>query len=243
MDHSEATDLKAAERYILGDLSVSEAEDFERHFFGCPQCSEELRALAIFQDNARAVFLAPREETARAAAVVQIDEPVLQSSPAKPAPLRPANGGSAGWRRIFSPWSLAPALGLSAAALVIGWFVGFRSGHERPPQSITAFPLYAAARGEETVVAPPHGAEFYTVYLDRTWDRDFASYRAVVREERGGREEFSAPVDLPRGAQTVYILIPARVLSAGRHVLTISGVDGPGRETEAARCPFNLKID
>jgi len=34
---------------MLGDLSVSEVEEFERHFFDCPQCSEELRVLTIFR--------------------------------------------------------------------------------------------------------------------------------------------------------------------------------------------------
>ena len=51
--------MKAVERYVLGDLSVSEVEEFERHFFDCPQCSEELRTLSVLQDNARAVFLEP----------------------------------------------------------------------------------------------------------------------------------------------------------------------------------------
>jgi len=41
-------------------------------------------------------------------------------------------------------------------------------------------------------------------------------------------------VDPPAPGQAIHILIPARVLAAGRHVLTISGVEGPGRETEAA---------
>ena len=56
MDHLDADQTKAVERYMLGDLSVSEVEEFERHFFDCPQCSEELRTLTLFQANARAVF-------------------------------------------------------------------------------------------------------------------------------------------------------------------------------------------
>jgi hypothetical protein len=56
MDHLDAEKMHAVERYLLGDLSVSEADEFERHFFDCPQCSEESRVLTIFQENARTVF-------------------------------------------------------------------------------------------------------------------------------------------------------------------------------------------
>ena len=242
MDHSEATEFKAAERYVLGDLSVSEAEEFERHFFDCPQCSEELRALAIFQDNARAVFLEPGTTLVQTEPVPALEGELRpQAPPDRPARSAPASGSGAGWwGKVWgTPWVLAP----TAALLIVSVFAGYQAGRRRPPQSLAEFPLYAAARGTETVVAPPAGAEFYSVYLDRTWDRDFVSYRAVVREEAGGGEKFSVAVDPPAPGQAIHILIPARVLAAGRHVLTISGVEGPGRETEAARYPFNLKID
>src|ERR1700742_3715332 len=56
MDHVEAVRSNAAERYTIGDLPVSQVEEFERHFFECSQCSEELRTLSILAENARAVF-------------------------------------------------------------------------------------------------------------------------------------------------------------------------------------------
>src|SRR5580700_1047425 len=56
MDHEEATRIQAPGRYLLGDLTPSEKEGFEEHFFTCLECAEELRTGAIFADNARAVF-------------------------------------------------------------------------------------------------------------------------------------------------------------------------------------------
>jgi hypothetical protein len=47
MDHSDATGIKAVERYMLGDLSVSEVEEFERHFFDCPQCSADFHVSSL----------------------------------------------------------------------------------------------------------------------------------------------------------------------------------------------------
>ena len=235
MDHSEAAAMQAAERYVLGDMTVSEVEDFERHVFDCPQCSEELRALSLFQDNARAVFL---DATADPVPVrVSREE---RSSGASPASL-PATGRGAGWwRNIWaSPWAAAPAL----ATLVLGIFLGHAILWSPPAaQGVAAFPLYAASRGEETVVAPRSTAQFYTLYLDRTWEQEFPAYRAVVRTENGKEDIFSTAVDPPTPGGSIQVLISGHALAAGRHVLVILGVDGSGRETEAARYPFNLKF-
>src|SRR5215475_9616636 len=96
MDHPEAINLKAAERYVLGDLSVSEVEEFERHFFDCSQCSEELRVLSVLQENARAVFIEQSPGPRR--------EPVLEQTRER----------ASWWRGLVSvwrqPWAVAPAM-------------------------------------------------------------------------------------------------------------------------------------
>src|SRR5580698_1281135 len=108
MEHSEAQNTGAAERYVLGDLSVSEVEEFERHFFDCPQCSEELRTLSILQENARVVFM--EQESAP---LPQVTAPVvIESKRAK-----------AGWWQ-FSIW--APAMAMVAIAVFAGFELGGR---------------------------------------------------------------------------------------------------------------------
>src|SRR5882724_5518695 len=180
MDHSEATQMKAAERYMLGDLSVSDVEDFERHFFECPQCSEELRVLTVLQNNARVVFLE------------QSSNPATASLPAIPR--------GAGWwngvKTFLRPMVLAPTF----AALLIAVFSSYEFGTRNSGssiQSISSYPLYAASRGEETVVAPPRGAQFYTLYMDRGWEKDYPSYRSVVRDDPGGTERYKLPISVP----------------------------------------------
>ena len=222
MDHTEATQMRAAERYVLGELSVSEVENFERHFFDCSQCSEELRTLAILQDNARAVFLEPSPTP----------PPVSLPTPVATKPAR------AGWRLN---WIWAPAF----AALVAGVFGGYEFGarHEAgTPQAIAAYPLYAAARGDETVISPPPGARFYSLYFDRTWDPDFASYRAVFRDASGA-ERFSADVPAPAPGRAFYILAPTSALPAGKYLLIIEGRNSTGAQTEAARYPFVIRFE
>jgi hypothetical protein len=56
MDHAEAVRKLALEQYFLGELSGPELEEFEEHFFGCPECVEALEIGTGFMQNARAVF-------------------------------------------------------------------------------------------------------------------------------------------------------------------------------------------
>jgi hypothetical protein len=224
MDHPEAIQLKAAERYVLGDLSVSEVEEFERHFFDCPQCSEELSLLSVLQENARAVFAEP--------------DPGPRILP---APQRSGwwSGFAATWKQ---PWAIAPAF----AAVAVAILLGYQAGLHRPvdaPQPVSSYPLYAASRGEETVIVPPKGAQYYTLYMDRTWDGDYSSYNAVVRDDPGGAERFSMNFGDVIPGRTVNVLVPVKSLSPGRYVVVVSGLDSSGRQTQVARYPFTLKFE
>lgn len=221
MDHTEATHMKAAERYVLGDLSVSEVEEFERHFFDCSQCSEELRTLAILQDNAHAAFLEPGPAPSPAS------QPAIEAKPER-----------AGWR-LNRSW--APVFAGLVAAVFAGYEFGARHG-AGTPQSIAAYPLYAAARGDETVISPSRGARFYSLYVDRTWDRDFSSYRAVFRDAVGA-DRYSIAVPAPAAGRAIYVLAPAQALPAGKYSLIVFGRNSAGHETEAARYPFTLRFE
>lgn len=219
MDHLDADNTKAVERYMLGDLSVSEVEEFERHFFDCPQCSEELRALTIFQENARAVFV--EQDLAPTPASVHAPE------------------SAAGWWRGFSP--LFSNFAMALGALIIGIFAGYMAFSMREDaQAIKGYPLYALARGEETMVSPVHGSKFYRVYFDKTWEGEYSSYRAEIRDESGAKK-LSIPVPLDPTEEEVDVLVPTRKLQSGKYVLVMMGSNGD-KETELARFPYTLQI-
>src|SRR5258708_1862082 len=61
MDHETAVRTSATERYLLGELTGEDRDSFEEHYFMCPECAEDVRALTVFAANAKAVF---RQEAA-----------------------------------------------------------------------------------------------------------------------------------------------------------------------------------
>ena len=56
MNHTEAVNMQAADRYLLGELSESESSDFEEHYFVCAECAAELESGAILVENTRAAL-------------------------------------------------------------------------------------------------------------------------------------------------------------------------------------------
>src|SRR5437763_5529226 len=56
MDHETAVQTGATERYLLGELTGEDRDRFEEHYFMCPECAEDVRALTVFAANAKAVF-------------------------------------------------------------------------------------------------------------------------------------------------------------------------------------------
>jgi hypothetical protein len=220
MDHLDADKTKAVERYMLGDLSVSEVEDFERHFFDCPQCSEELRALTIFQVNARAVF-------------------GEQDSAPIPASLH-APQSAAGWWRGFSPLFWNRQWVTAMAALVIGILAGYMAFAMFDGAQVGGFPLYAQARGEETIVSPSAASKVYMLHFDQTWEGKYDSYRAVFHDASGA-EKLVLSITPGTPDDEIELVVSTHKLPAGKYVMVMMGKNGD-KETELARFPFTLKI-
>src|SRR5260370_41264979 len=97
MDHNEAIRLQAAVKYVLGELSQVQREEYEEHYFDCAECAVDIKALATFADNTREVL---RQEKA--------DQLAKE--------LVPARGG---WLRWLQPVAAVPAF--AALLLIIAY--------------------------------------------------------------------------------------------------------------------------
>src|SRR5271169_5963322 len=98
MDHSNAIDTQAVERYLLGELSASEAEEFELHYFACPQCALAVESGGVFIDGARAVWADEKRTSA--------------------SDRTPGNPHTSFWDAVAGYWT-RPAFALPAAAAVL----------------------------------------------------------------------------------------------------------------------------
>src|SRR5580698_5893754 len=68
MNHSEALQLMATERYLLDEFPPETREQFEEHFFSCPECAIDVRMANAFIENSKKALIAPAPALVPAAA-------------------------------------------------------------------------------------------------------------------------------------------------------------------------------
>ncbi len=226
MNHTEAVSTGAVERYLLGQLSASESDQFEQHYFDCTECARDLRAGALFQDNARSVFLEERPAAARV--------------PAKPSV----------WKWFGWPsWSWAPALAsvvLAAVAAYQAWIVipGLRGQLDAvlTPQPVASHALPPLSRGDARVLEVPAGQRFYTIYMDPAWQGSFTAYLCSI-EDASGSSKFSLRLPAPAPGEPIQVLMARSLLPSGRYTVVIRNVPENGRpQAELARYSLILKV-
>lgn len=125
MDHETAIRQNAAERYFLGELTGADRDQFEEHFFMCPDCAESVQDLTTFAANARAV----------------LREPV-----AAPVPVwsRPAF-------RLSAALNVVLLLGLGYTQLMIAPELKREIAQARSPQFVQEVPILGVSRGNGSV--------------------------------------------------------------------------------------------
>jgi hypothetical protein len=203
MDHETAIRMSAAERYWTNDLSSGERDQFEEHFFSCPECAEEVRWERIFAANAKAIF---RDEARRPKA-------------------------KRWWVLNIQPLFARPAFGVSALANVaLAAGIAFMVGEIRTissPHLGVAIAVPTVVRSEQKPVAVPPGTQ--VVSLSFALPRQFPQYAYSIIPE-GGSPEYEQTVAAPaQNTEELLLSIPRRALPAGLSRVVLRGVEG-GRE-------------
>lgn len=216
MDHTEADRIQAAEKYLLGDMSALERDDFEEHLFVCTQCAEAVKAGVVFADNARSVF---REQALRPQAEY------LVASAKRTLPW---------WKRYGLP-VLAPTF-VSLVLLCLAAYQRFvllpdlklQLAQTTSPQPLAAFPLRPVSRGEQQVIDVPENARFLSVYFDVATESP-SGYICEIRNTSGAaRLTIQVPQSKP--GESVNLLLERSQLPAGDYVLIVRAAQPDAKE-------------
>ena len=240
MDHQEAIGLSASERYLLGELSPLERDDFEEHYFSCHDCATEVRLTAQFMDGARRELV--RSQTQQRA--------------------RPAAGRSSVGDWLATLWKPA-FLGPVAALLLL--FVGYQNvvvvphlartvAQLRQPALLTAVSLISAdSRAVGRLQVNGRVDQPVLLAVDIPGQERFSSYVCEL-VTASGTVLWSIPVSSRQAHDTVSIGVPAGVLSPGDYSVVVKGLTaggaapgpsssgGSGSTVDLARYPFTLQF-
>ncbi len=226
MDHLHAQQNQAAERYVLGELTAAEAEEFELHFFECPQCALAVDSGQEFLAAARASFRDPQpaREAFRAS---------------QPSFFKKLSEALAAFCR---PVITVPAMAaLAAFAVYEGVDANQLNRVLETARSVPAVQLIGASRGEETIVPVWPGAPFAPVSLDVPPGSPFKTYVCVLN--RGNEEVLSSTSPAPADGQPITILLPVRRLKDAKYDLMVYGLTPGGQRSDRiSRYPFAVRF-
>lgn len=232
MDHLEAVRTKAAEKYMLGELSGKERDDYEDHFFGCQECASEVKLGAILVDSAKEVLSSPH---------------ILPEKPAR----------EIGARRPWFAWFMRPQFVVPALASLL-LIIAYQNAVLIPRMKTATSDLNAAgvlpsfslitsnSRGGAPLTIRVSRNQLFGLYLDIPPEKKLSSYTCTV-ENTSGSVEFSASVSATQAREAVQLLLSSSRLSPGNHILIVRGSGASDQASgapavEVARYEFNLQF-
>ena len=228
MNHSEALQLMATERYLLDEFPPEMREQFEEHFFSCPECAIDVRMASAFIENSKKALLAP------APAIVPV--PAASPKPGRLAWLRPA----------FAVPAFAVLLAIIGyQAFVVHPAMTNTIAELRKPQVLASTYLGSGtARGSSLpVVSAPDGRPF-VLFLDVPPAKSFQSYSAELLGPDGSKVwSMAIPAETVVAAKdTLAIQVAPPNGVSGEYVLVLRGLNaGQAEGSEIERYPFELK--
>jgi hypothetical protein len=204
MDHKTAVKIHAAERYVLDEFSPDERTDFEKHYFGCIECADDVRAASILAANAKVVIVEGEANTIAA----------LRSS------------GRPKWRLS---WGLVASAALNLVLLGGIGLQGLRLGPRKAPatsmdaQFYQSFGVPAASRAEMKILQVPAGSRFFGARFDLMAGQHFESYEYQILDGAGtlrSGQSLKAPA---ANSSELQLAVPVSSLAPGEYVFVLLG--------------------
>jgi hypothetical protein len=216
MNHEEAIQEMATERYLLDELSSEMREAFEEHMFDCPECALDVRSGNVFMSEAKAQL---PELTTRAAAEAPRAERARDRKP--------------WWSFLTMPAFAAPVFAALLGVVVfqnVSTIPSLRSA-AMEPRIIAPSSLHADTRGSESTVLQADRRQGAAVLIDLP--QGYSSYEIALNDPQGKRV-WTKSVAAPE-AGTLTLSIPGMGLKEGSYTLNLAGISPQGARTELGR--------
>jgi anti-sigma factor RsiW len=226
MDHDLVVRQQMTERYLLGELDPEARDEFEEHFFDCPDCAVDVRAGALFVEHSK---------------IVLAEESEAPSTALRPtAPLQPKPG--------WLPW-LRPVLVFPVMVLLLG-VIGYQNLVTYPelhralnsPEVLPFAFVNVGTMGSDAPVISAHPGEGFVLFVRITPDGNFSKYTAELYNP-AGKQEWSVPIPSSSAQDQWPVRVPAANREAGTYIVVLRGLTVAGESKEVGRGQFELQIE
>ena len=220
MDHTAVVRDKMTERYLLNELESEMRDEFEEHYFDCPECALDVRAAHQFVQESKVVL-------------AEEPEPVLVRAASRPKPARQ------GWLAWLRPAFAAPALAL---LLAVAGYQNLRLRSElRRPQILPAVSVNVGTwGGGGTHTSIPEG-QGLLLFVRIPPDGAYARYTAELYNP-AGKLQGSFTIVPTTGQDQWSVTVPKIDREAGTYTMTVHGVTAAGETKALGNTSFQLQI-
>jgi hypothetical protein len=221
MDHLQATELTAVEKYLLDELPPEQRDEFEEHFFDCQDCATDLRATAGFIDAAKREFAV---------------NPVRKLAPVAGSKSRQVSL----WPTVLAWSALAASLLVIAYQNVVVYprfkteIAGLKAPEILPQVSLVG----GNSRGGQVSVTTVGSGEPFLLLLDIPAEDRFSSYTCLLYSPSGSLA-WRVEISPQQARDTVPIRVPSAVHWSGEYTLTVQG-NMTGSVVDLAHYRFTL---
>lgn len=239
MNHQQALDSMAVERYVLNEMTATDRQAFEEHYFNCPECLEAITYASDFLEVGREYV---QEEVKTHPAPVPVPNPVW-------------------YQRIFSSsWWSSPVPAFASAAFLALFGLSIYQGVElaqvrksvNTPHVMAAsvfLPLSAREGSDNSRGAGLHTVavnrnQAFEVNFDLPRHDQYQSYEGEIISKSGSAAMpiFALPAESLNQGSLVEIAIPP-TLSQGSYQIVIRGINHAAKEkTTIGRYDFVLEF-
>jgi hypothetical protein len=223
MDHTESTRLMAAEKYLLGELTPEQREEFEEHFFDCQECALDVRAGAALVEHSKVVLAEP-----------------VTVAPARTAAPVFARPGRWAWLR--------PALALPVLAVLLV-VLGYQNLVTYPqlkqaansPQILPWASINVSTRGTSTIPISARPGEGFHLLVNIPPDSRYASYTFDLSSP-SGRLEWSRTVPATSSDEARSIYVPGANQEQGVYKLAVRGNTAANESSDLGHYSIEVQI-
>ncbi len=219
MNHEQAIQDMATERYLLDELTPELRDAFEEHMFECQECALDVRAGNVFMVEAKA----------------QLPAIAAQAAPQEPVRTAPARPKKPWWSILTMPAFAAPVFAALLGVIAfqnLSTIPSLRS-EATEPRIIAPSSLHADTRGAEPTVVQADRKQGASVLIDLPQQPGYSSYGIDLYDPQGKRI-WTQTVTSPQ-AGTLSLSIPGKGLEQGAYTLNLAGISPQGARTELGR--------
>jgi len=227
MDHTAVVRDRTTERYLLNELDSEVRNEFEEHYFDCPECALDVSAASQFVEQSKLVL-------------AESSDPIPTLLTPGPGPVKHgwSNYGWLGWLR---PAFAAPALALLLAVVGYQNLVTYPriQAELKQPQILPAVSVNVGTYGAGETTVPEGKGLLLSLRIPP--DGGFVRY-TVDLYNPGGKSAASFTVTPAVGQDQWSVTIPGVTREAGTYTMAVHGVTSGGEAKDLGSSSFQLQI-